>query len=90
MQQNLAERHRISKNISEPKITHISSIISFLREVLLISWGHIPENTCPELPQPSQKVSQCLALHPQSTDIVHILASSSCLILPLPFAAAWQ
>lgn len=64
IQQNLAERHRIRKNISEPKLLHISSNTSFLREVLSMSWSHVPEDGCPELPQPSQKVSQCLALHP--------------------------
>lgn len=64
IQQNLAERHGINKYISEPKFLHISSNINFLRDVLLISWGHVPEDGCPEPPKPSQKVSQCLALDP--------------------------
>lgn len=62
IQQNLAQRCRVSKNASETKIPHISSNISSLREVLETSQGHVPEDGCPELAQPAQKVSQCLAL----------------------------
>lgn len=54
----------LQKCIRAENFPTLAVMLSSLREVLETSQGHVPGDGCPELAQPAQKVSQCLALRP--------------------------